>query len=367
MKVLHVLSSLCQGGAENYVVDLVIAMRRLGIEPAVACISSARELGRCEEHERKVLQRLAREGIPVFRIGHRARRLPFLGGWRLRSILNQWQPDVVHGHLLAAVLFQVFSFSRLPFFYTHHNSRFRAVRRLAWLFRRRKMSVVAISSTQYQRLVELALEPACYVYNAVDLDRFASRKESGETHAVRHMIAVTNLRPVKDLQTMIRAFAQARKRLREHGIDVDLRLVGEGPMRDELKTMAHRLGVADSVSFLGAREDVPELLQESDLFVMSSLSEGLPISLLEAVSSSLPSVVTDVGACREIVDGAEAGMVVPAGDPAALAEAMTTMLENPERYREAMEQCRRARERFSIETAARQHQALYQMRRSAVH
>lgn len=366
MKVLHVLSSLCQGGAENYVVDLVLAMRRLGIEPAVAYISSAQELGRSEAHEKDVMRRLAQGGIPVFRLGHGTRRLPFLGGWRLRRIVRRWEPDVVHGHLLVSALFQAFSLSGKPFFYTHHNSRYQAVRRLAWLFRRQRMSVVAISATQYQRLVELALTPACYVYNAIDLERFASREDTGESHAVRHMIAVTNLRPVKDLATMIRGFSLARARLRERGIEADLRLVGEGPQIQELRMLASQLDVADGVAFLGAREDVPELLQESDLFVMSSLSEGLPISLLEAISSSLPVVVTDVGACREVVEEAQAGMVVRPGDPAALADAMVAMLASPSRYREAMEQCRRARTRFSIETAARQHQAIYHIRSAAV-
>lgn len=366
MKVLHVLSSLCQGGAENYVVDLVLAMRRLGIEPAVAYLSSARELGRSEAHERQVLLRLQRAGIPAFRLGHAARRLPWLGAWRLRRVVRQWRPDVVHGHLLAAVLFQALSLSATPFFYTHHNSRYRAVRRLAWLFRRRRMAVVAISATQYQRLVELALRPACYVYNAIDLDRFAVREDSGEQHGVRHMIAVTNLRPVKDLATLVRAFALARARLRERGIEADLRLVGEGPQKEELQALAERLGVGDAVYLLGAREDVPELLQESDLFVLSSRSEGLPISLLEAISSSLPVVVTDVGACREVVEETGAGLVVTPGEPDALADAMVSLLASPRRYREAMEHCRQARERFGIEAAARRHQAIYHLRGGAL-
>lgn len=111
--------------------------------------------------------------------------------------------------------------------------------------------------------------------------------------------------------------------------DAQLLLVGDGPARDQLRQQAIRLGCAESVHFLGRREDVPELLALFDVFAFPSYFEGLPGALLEAMCAGLPIVTTPVDGCTELVVDGTHGTHVPVGDTDALAEAITHYLSNP--------------------------------------
>src|SRR6185312_12907577 len=96
--------------------------------------------------------------------------------------------------------------------------------------------------------------------------------------------------------------------------DVDLVLAGDGPLRPDLEDLARQLGVANRVIFLGVRSDVPAVLQALDVFAMTSLSEAASLTLLEAMASARPVVVTDVGGNPEIVRNGVDGVLVPRGD-----------------------------------------------------
>jgi glycosyltransferase involved in cell wall biosynthesis len=142
--------------------------------------------------------------------------------------------------------------------------------------------------------------------------------------------------------------------------DVRFQLVGEGPLEHELKAYAQRLGLGDGVVFTGLRRDIPALLAASDIFTLSSSWEGLPLAAVEAMAAARPVVLTDVGACRELVPDTSTGIVVPPGDPAALAAAYLELLENPARRRAMGSAARaRVRETYSIEAVARAYEALY--------
>lgn len=131
--------------------------------------------------------------------------------------------------------------------------------------------------------------------------------------------------PEKDHQTLIDAFA----RVAQVHQDAILVLAGDGPLRPAITRRVARLGLNARVIFLGARRDLPELLREADLFVLSSRIEGLPGVLLEAAASGLPIVATDVGSVSDIVIEGRSGLMVSAGDPEALAEALLALLNDP--------------------------------------
>ena len=133
----------------------------------------------------------------------------------------------------------------------------------------------------------------------------------------------------KDHATLIRAFRLVRERLP----DTALVLIGDGPLRAGLETLARAEGIADRVFFLGDRNDIHALLRGLDLFVMSSITEGYSIALLEACAAALPIVATDVGGNAEIVRDGVNGTLVAAGAPDALAAAMVDMLGDEARAR----------------------------------
>ncbi|MCK4356192.1 glycosyltransferase [Candidatus Bipolaricaulota bacterium] len=136
------------------------------------------------------------------------------------------------------------------------------------------------------------------------------------------LIFLGRLAPQKDLLTLLKAFER---------IPVGrLVLVGEGPSRSQVEQSVERTGLNDRVTMLGARTDIPELLAASDLFVLPSRWEGLPLTIIEAMMAGLPVVASHVGGVAELVEDGVTGFLVPSEAPAALAEALRKLLEDSE-------------------------------------
>jgi glycosyltransferase involved in cell wall biosynthesis len=202
------------------------------------------------------------------------------------------------------------------------------------------------------------------IENGIDLaryapvhDRAALRRELGLDPARRYVATIARFHPIKDHATLVRGFAGAAATRP----DVDLLLAGDGPLRSDLERLAAELGMADRVRFLGIRSDVPAVLQASDLFAMTSLSEAASLTLLEAMASRLAVVVTNVGGNPEIVrDGVE-GLLVPRGDAAATTTALGQLLDDPARST-AMGSAGRTRveERYHLQRTIDAYFALYQ-------
>ena len=112
---------------------------------------------------------------------------------------------------------------------------------------------------------------------------------------------------------------------------LQLWIVGHGIMREPLEDITHELGIADNVTFWGERLDVARFFSAADVYTMSSVSEGLPMSLLQAMSVGLPALVTNVGGMAEVVRNAHCGLYTPVGDSAAMAEAIVELASNPSR------------------------------------
>ena len=121
-------------------------------------------------------------------------------------------------------------------------------------------------------------------------------------------------------------------------------IVGDGPERGALETRIAQLGLGDRVHLLGFRTDIPELLAGCDLFVLPSLFEGLPLSILEAMAAGKAVVATAIGGNDEAVVDGVTGLLVPPADPEALADALRTLLREPERRRRLGEAGRRRAE-----------------------
>ena len=139
-------------------------------------------------------------------------------------------------------------------------------------------------------------------------------------------VHVARLNPVKDQQTLLKAFSIAAQSM---GSSVYLWIVGGGESEEQLRRQAKDLGIAKEVIFWGQRQNAADYLMAADAFVLSSLSEGLPVSVLEAMASELPVIVTDVGGAPEIIRRFHNGTVVPPGDATALAQAMIHMAADP--------------------------------------
>jgi glycosyltransferase involved in cell wall biosynthesis len=183
------------------------------------------------------------------------------------------------------------------------------------------------------------------------------RTELGARLDTSLILSVARLMPQKNHADLLRAMSL----LREDVPSAKLLLAGDGALRERLETLAQSLGLDSSVQFLGFRTDVDHLLDACDVFVLSSLWEGMPLALLEAMAAEKAVIATDIMGTREAIRHGETGVLVPPRDPHALAAAIEELVKNREK---ASAMARRAREeienRFSLERHFQELQGLYE-------
>ncbi len=196
---------------------------------------------------------------------------------------------------------------------------------------------VAVSGELHDSLINKVKFPRRkmeMILNGVNMESFSPRPKP-ETLLNQFNISpeskvvgtVGRLEKIKDQATLIKAFALVRQKLPGS----ILMLVGGGSLQDTLESQARELGLADAVRFAGKRSDIPDLLNLFDLFALPSISEGTSVSLLEAMASGLPAVVTNVGGNPAIVEDGKSGVLVRVGDAEGLAAAMLAILENDDK------------------------------------
>jgi glycosyltransferase involved in cell wall biosynthesis len=187
---------------------------------------------------------------------------------------------------------------------------------------------IAVSHAMGAEMRRVVLNPGniCVVHNAIDVDRFSGVRDLRLRSALAGasdrplVLAIARLVPQKGLQHLIAAAA--------HVPEAVFAVAGEGPERAALEQAAKTAGVSDRFHFLGRRADIPELLAASDVFVLPSLFEGLPVSVLEAMAARTPVVASDVPGTREAVIDRATGLLVAPADAMALARGIRCALND---------------------------------------
>ena len=342
-RVVLLTTNLARGGAETQVACLARGLA--GREWDVNVISLIRP--RAFEKE------LAGAGVHVFSLQMQPGSANPRGFVRLLSLLRTLRPQVLHNHMFHANLMArtARTLCPVPVLISTLHSIAESSRKsgsIVWrdrvyrctdAFSDRTVAVCQAVADRHAAARAVPAKKLRVIPNGVDTSVFrpapalreSTRRELG-LGSEFVWLAVGRLMWKKGYETMLRAFA---------GADLGLLLIaGSGPQEAELRELACELGA--NVRFLGQREDVAALMAAGDAFVQSSVVEGLPMALLEAGASGLPSVVSDAGGVSEVVLDGRTGFVVPLGDPHALAVAMHRMVGMPEQDRRALGQ--RARE-----------------------
>jgi len=202
------------------------------------------------------------------------------------------------------------------------------------------------------------------IYNGVDTELFSPlksgislRKEFGFVKDDIVIGCVARLDPVKNFPGLIGAFNKARKK----GVAAKLLLIGDGQMMSELRTLVADLGLVNDVVFAGRRTDVPQCLQTMDFYVQASFYEGFSMTILEAMSCSLPVIAYDVGGTQEMVKNGANGVLVPQEDKhTLLAEAMLNIAQNARKRLEMGKNARKTiEEHFSLSEMNRKYDQLF--------
>ena len=264
--------------------------------------------------------------------------------------LNQSQKfDIVHTHMSKAALIGSMAAVRagVPVVVnTAHNLGFvalpnRALKLLFWaydflLFRTFMDAVITVSKKVRERIVQTRLLPSDRVFSVhngmstqkmtvSDGDAAARRAEFGVAPDEVLIVSVARLVWFKGLSTLISAIPLVLTKCP----GVRFVVAGGGPLQGELAKQAGDLGVGGRLVLAGERRDIPSILAAADIFVLPSVSEGLPISILEAMAAGKPVVATDVGGVAELVDHQRTGLIVPPGMPQALADALAQLALSP--------------------------------------
>lgn len=355
--VLQMIDGLNVGGAEVLLRDLTQGLNGERYRVSV-CYSTPGPL----------VSDVAALGVPMTRLPRLARVDPVLLARMCRTIWRD-PPQVVHTHLfksdfhgrLAARICGV------PVVVsTLHNSDAWASNALfASLYgatARFADRLFAVSEEVREFAIErtgVAPERVITILNGVPIQKFAGQAAAGQ--ALRQELGIAGdtplvgivgrLMPQKDHET----FLQAALRIHAALPQARFLVVGDGPLRAELTARAAELGLADAVLFCGLRKDIPAVMSAIDVLMFSSRWEGLPVTMLEGMAAGRPVVATAVGGVPGVMVAGETGLLAPAGDPAALADAALRVLRDPA-LRERMGQAGYSRvvAHYSIEAMVQQ-------------
>lgn len=364
IRVLHVIASLGRqartGGTEYGLIKLVNALERSAVSSAIC--------SGCHVHPH--IAGLLAPDVALFECGRAEPRndLKLVRG--LLKAIRVFRPDIVHTHgwgtlcdgLLASRL------GRVPAMIhgEHGTLQTRAyqlrIQRWAW---HRVDQVVCVSSRLAERVsreVGFPLDRIRTIRNGVNLDRFNPRHRP-DGRALLNLDsadlvvgAVGRLVPVKDQLTFIRALAV----LRDRRVPAKGLIVGDGPLRAVLEQEIQQRSLGGSVQVLGHRPDVERVFAALDVFVLSSISEGLSNTIQEALASGVPVVATHVGGADELVGDGRHGYLVRPRDPEAMADAIQQLVERPAARRAmAAAARRRAEEEFGVDNMLRGYQEMY--------
>jgi len=350
--IAHVLHRLYLAGAEVLAADLA---RRLvdRYRCVFVCLDEVGPLGRSLRDEGFVVESLGRKpGIDM-----QAARA-------MSSFLEQHRVDLIHAHQYTPFFYASVGRGKLPWFncgmglrsqppilFTEHGRHFPDHRRIKRVLANQLLlknddHVTAVGDFVKQMLIAnegIAAGHIEVIFNGVDPAEFARPSEADAARAEaraklglaptdRVVMQVARFHPVKDHATAIRGFAHAleilkRDEHRPHDSGQPLLLlIGDGPEQNAMIDLAKQLGIEKQTRFVGVRDDVAKLLPAADVFCLSSLSEGISVTLLEAMATRLPIVATRVGGNPEVVDHGKTGLLSPRSDHTGFGQHLALLL-----------------------------------------
>lgn len=354
MRILHVITSLYTGGAERLMVDLLPLLRNGGQNQVDLLVING-----VDTPFKKILED---EGLKIHALQktndvYHPRVIS-----RMRRFFGHEKYDIIHTHNTATQLYvplsRLFLSRRGRLVTTEHSTNSR--RRSLWWFRpidkwmySRYDAIVCIADKCKNILEEYIghRDTILIINNGIDVKRFLHPIKDISLQDSYIITMVAGLRVEKDQDTLIRSLNHLPSNYR-------LRLVGGGQREQELKSLCQELNLSERVEFMGARMDIPDILEQSDVIVLSSHWEGLSLSSIEGMASGRPFVASDVDGLREMVGGV--GVLFPHEDDKTLAQRIQWLCEHPDEYREVAQRCQEKACQYDISITASKYLELYE-------
>lgn len=356
------------GGAQVHVRDLAAALVERGEEVSVLAGGGG-----------VLFDQLTERGVPFRRLEHLVHPIKPLQDWiayrEIKTVLTELKPDLVTTHSnKAGLLGRLAARSlQIPVMHTSHGFLFsnrpksfsgRFYRLIEKFAAGLGNKVIAVSQSEFEVAQRLKVIPAgkiTVVHNG--LPALEPPLWASPTAEPPCLVMVARFAEPKDHRTLVNVLGNLKQ------CSWTLQLIGEGSGRKQMEELAGDLGIADRISFLGVRADVPAILAGSQIFVLSSKREGFPLSILEAMRAGLPVVASAVGGIGEAVVDGQTGFLVPAGNPVAMRESLEKLITEP-RLRQKMGHAGRERfiKHFTLEQMMEKTLAVYsEINRGATH
>jgi len=360
-KIMHLIGSLDVGGTEKMLLSLAENSDKRKYDVSVSCL--IREGSLAEEFRRK--------NIRLHVVGMK-NRFDFTVILRLIKLIKREKVDILHTYLfysnIAGRIAGTIAGVPVIISSERSTSEWKNIihKTIELLTDFMVDKTIANSQAVKKSLINdvgLSGKKIDVIPNGINLENYdkkidtgKKKKQLGLTPSKKIVGTVTRLHPEKAPQDFVRAAATLKKKFP----DVQFIMVGDGRMRTKLESMVSELGLKEDFVFTGVRDDVSEIIQVMDVFALTSLWEGMPGVVLEAMAWSKPVVATNVGGTPEVVDDGATGFLVPAGDADAAAQATLFLLQNSEKAREMGGEGRRKVEsNFALNDMVKQTESLY--------
>lgn len=354
IKVMQIVQSLECGGLEKVAISLADGLQKRFWDVSICCLDKPGNLA----------PEALNKNINVINIGKKS-GIDFSLVTKLAKIFKKENVKVVHTHNMGPLIYGTLA-SRLAgvpvVINTRHGRERKRCSRFIWLLNN---EVVTISFDAKNKLLEsnrIDANKIKVIYNGIKIDEF----EISEENNYRKRLSLTDndyvigtvarLSLEKDQKTLIDAFEIICKQFE----NARLIIVGDGLLRAELEEHCVNLKIKNKVFFMGFRDDVANILNIFDVFVLSSRTEGISLTLLEAMAAGKPIVATDVGGNPEVVADGVTGVLVPTNDPIKMAKSIINILENKKLSKAMAGNGRkRVEEIFSQEKMVMEYEKLY--------
>lgn len=362
--ICHVIHALGVGGAE-VLVDQMIRRMQKDFRCIVAVLDEIGEIGK----------RLQEDGFIVEHL-HRQPGIDRGCATRLRQFADREGAEILHAHQCTPFFQAMLSrglTGRRPVVFTEHGrhfpdtpSRKRAIVNRMLLKRCDRLfgcgAAVRQALINNEGLPESRVE---VIYNGVDL-KALGKPTSGARESIRAefgysaddfvVVQVARLHELKDHQTALKAVDEARHRIP----GLRLLLAGDGDQRSAIEQTIRERGLDQAVTLAGTRKDIADLLSASDVFLLSSISEGIPLTVIEAMAARRPVVSTAVGGLPELLEHGVSGMLAPSGDASSLAASLVQLYQSADlRNQMAEVAAGRAQEKFSLQGMLNSYRDVY--------
>lgn len=366
MNVLHLIESSEPGGAETILLATAKGLKDKGHRSVIGLL----EPGWLSDE-------LQRHGFPTIIV--RQNTSYDVGClWALTKIVKRFKIDVIHSHEFAMNAYGSLAglYQRVPVVSTVHGKNYywlKRRRRFAYRLVSRLTTMVAVCEDIKNLLVRrvgISRNRITTVYNGIDIAQFDRVPDGTAIAKMKRDLSIPGTSPVIGTVGMLipekdhKTFLKAAQSVIGKRPDAVFLIAGTGQLEHSLKAGVVQAGLSNNVRFTGFRDDVGALLHIMDVYVCSSLSEGLSLSILEAMAAARPVVATNVGGNPEVVANKKTGLLVPPSDPTALASRINLLLKNKHLAREISLNAQRVvHQRFSLRQMVESYEELYRVAR----